>query len=80
MSKEKTNETANAWRRTHTHTHTHTSIFTEELLERELNFKPTKENLVLFAVQKLLYIKIKDGLLEIIICPFCVQKGVINSS
>ncbi len=76
MSKEKTNETANAWRRTHTHT----SIFTEELLERELNFKPTKENLVLFAVQKLLYIKIKDGLLEIIICPFCVQKGVINSS
>ena len=54
-----------------------------DIFMKKLNHKLiAKENLVLFAVQKLYikYKKIKDVLLKIIICPFCVQKEEMNSS
>lgn len=55
----------------------------EIVRERGVVFKPTtKENLVLFVVQKL-YIKyknFKDGLSINIVCPFCMLKEINNSS
>ena len=54
------------------HTHTHTSI----------SLKKSSKNLGLVLVQKI-YIKyknLKDGLCRKIARPFCVQKGVVDTS